>query len=165
MTSPMPSGRSAGADGYCSDKTGAPELWLMPRAVCIPHFGHATARSESWFPQLPQYGIELFPRCHALRRLACSPMPFCPYCGHEVSAEAASCPECGHPFVRPPTEPDAMTRMLLPVGRSGWAIAAGYLALFGLVIFPLAFIGLVLGFVAIRDIRRHPHLHGMGRAV
>ena len=55
-------------------------------------------------------------------------------------------------------------RMLLPVGRSAWAIAAGYLGLLSvLVIFaPLA---LVFGIIAVVDIRRNPHRHGLGRAV
>jgi hypothetical protein len=55
-------------------------------------------------------------------------------------------------------------RMLLPVGRSGWAIAAGYLGLFSLLILP-APIALIISIVAIRDIKRHPETHGLGRAV
>jgi hypothetical protein len=59
-------------------------------------------------------------------------------------------------------------RLLLPVGRSGWAIAAGYLGLFSLVLIP-APISVIVSFLAIRDIRRskltvHPK-HGMGRAI
>lgn len=59
---------------------------------------------------------------------------------------------------------DAVVRMMLPVGRSGWAIAAGYLGLVSpLMIFaPFA---LVTGILAVREIRRNPKLHGMGRAV
>lgn len=59
---------------------------------------------------------------------------------------------------------DATMRMLLPVGRSGWAIAAGYLGLISVSLVP-APLALVLGVVAVRDIRRNPHQHGMGRAV
>lgn len=59
-------------------------------------------------------------------------------------------------------------RMLLPVGRSGWAIAAGYLGLFGLVVFP-APLALIISIVAIRDIRKSKGTaspkYGMGRAV
>jgi hypothetical protein len=54
--------------------------------------------------------------------------------------------------------------MLIPVGRSGLAIAAGYAGLFAVLCFP-APIALVLGILAIRDLRRHPEKHGMGRAV
>lgn len=63
---------------------------------------------------------------------------------------------------------NAGMRLLLPVGRSGWAIAAGYLGLFSLVVFP-APLALVISIVAIWDIRKsksseHPK-HGMGRAI
>ncbi len=55
-------------------------------------------------------------------------------------------------------------RMLLPVGRSGLAIAAGYLGLFSFIIFP-APIALIISIIAIRDIRKNPRTHGMGRAI
>lgn len=62
---------------------------------------------------------------------------------------------------------DAGTRMLIPVGRSGWAIAAGYLGLFSLVLLP-APISLIVSLVAIREIRRSRGTsqpkYGMGRA-
>jgi len=59
-------------------------------------------------------------------------------------------------------------RLLLPVGRSGWAIAAGYLGLFSVLMIP-APICLVVSILAIMDIRKsksseHPR-HGMGRAI
>lgn len=54
-------------------------------------------------------------------------------------------------------------RMILPIGRSAWAIAAGYLGLFSvLVVFaPFALIAGVLG---LREIKRKPELMGRGRA-
>jgi predicted acyltransferase len=55
-------------------------------------------------------------------------------------------------------------RMLLPVGRSGYAIAAGYLGLFSLLIVPAPF-AVLFGILAIRHIRRNSTKHGMGRAV
>lgn len=55
-------------------------------------------------------------------------------------------------------------RMLLPVGRSGLAIAAGYAGLFAVTCL-FAPIALVLGMLAVRDLRNNPHKHGMGRAV
>ena len=71
----------------------------------------------------------------------------------------------------PPSTPlgdKAAARMLLPVGRSGWAIAAGYLGLFSLVVLP-APIAFIVSIIAIIDIQKskgalHPK-HGMGRAV
>jgi hypothetical protein len=64
---------------------------------------------------------------------------------------------------RPSPGDDPMVRMLLPVGRSGWAIAAGYLGLLSLlgIFAPFA---LITGILAVRDIRRHPEKHGLGRA-
>ncbi len=59
-------------------------------------------------------------------------------------------------------------RLLIPVGRSGWAIAAGYLGLFSFVLIP-APISVIVSILAIRDIRRSKLTakvkHGMGRAI
>jgi hypothetical protein len=55
-------------------------------------------------------------------------------------------------------------RMILPIGRSGLAIAAGYAGLFSILVFP-APIAVILGILAVVDIKRHPKKHGMGRAV
>lgn len=54
--------------------------------------------------------------------------------------------------------------MLLPVGRSGWAIAAGYAGLFAVLCFP-APLAIILGVIAIVHLRRNPKLHGWGRAI
>jgi Domain of unknown function (DUF4190) len=59
-------------------------------------------------------------------------------------------------------------RLLLPVGRSAWAIAAGYLGLFSFVLIP-APLSIIISLIAIRDIRRSKlsakSKHGMGRAI
>ena len=59
---------------------------------------------------------------------------------------------------------DRVTRILIPVGRSGWAIAAGYAGLFCLLILPGP-IALGLAIVAIIDLKRHPEKHGWGRTI
>jgi len=59
---------------------------------------------------------------------------------------------------------DAGMRLLLPVGRSGWAIAAGYMGLLS-PLFIFAPFALIFGIVAINDIKKHPGRHGMGRAI
>jgi len=59
---------------------------------------------------------------------------------------------------------DPGMRWILPVGRSGWAIAAGYLGLFS-VLGVVAPIAIIVSMVAISDIKSNPHKHGMGRAV
>lgn len=71
-------------------------------------------------------------------------------------------------LVNQPLGQQAGMRILLPVGRSGWAIAAGYLGLFGLLILP-APLALIISIVAIIDIQKSKKTsnrkHGMGRAV
>ena len=58
-------------------------------------------------------------------------MTTCPYCAEDVAAGTRICPHCQSDLAAPPEAPrrrvedDAAMRMLLPVGRSGWAIAAG----------------------------------------
>jgi hypothetical protein len=59
---------------------------------------------------------------------------------------------------------DAGIRMLLPVGRSGWAIAAGYLGLFSVLLIFAPF-ALIAGIFAVRDIKQDSTKHGMGRAI
>ena len=74
-----------------------------------------------------------------------------------------------YPEVQPVRRPqdlgdDPWVRMLLPVGRSGWAIAAGYLGLISVLCIPSP-LALIAGILAIREMRRNPKKHGMGRAV
>jgi hypothetical protein len=59
---------------------------------------------------------------------------------------------------------DASLRWVLPVGRSPWAVAAGYLGIFSLLLVfgPFA-IG--AGILGLRQLKRKPHLHGKGRAL
>jgi hypothetical protein len=58
---------------------------------------------------------------------------------------------------------DPAMRMLLPVGLSGWAIVSGYLGLFSVLCLPAPF-AVLTGVLAIREIKRNPKKHGMGRA-
>jgi hypothetical protein len=86
-----------------------------------------------------------------------------------MSGVGSSGPGPPGPYVPPPIPStrlgdDGVMRLLLPVGRSGWAIAAGYLGLFSVLILPAPF-ALATGIVAVIRIRRDPHLHGMGRAI
>jgi hypothetical protein len=59
---------------------------------------------------------------------------------------------------------DPAMRLLLPVGLSGWAIVAGYLGLISVLAVPAPF-AVLTGILAIREMRRNPKKHGMGRAV
>jgi hypothetical protein len=59
---------------------------------------------------------------------------------------------------------DAGMRMLLPVGRSFWAIASGYFGLFSILLIFAPF-ALITGILAVLDIKKNPEKFGMGRAV
>ena len=97
----------------------------------------------------------------------------CPICGEMIVAKAAKCRFCGEIFDESMKaqnargrnlRDDGLVRLVLPVGRSGWAIAAGYLGLFSVLLLP-APLALFTGIMAVRDIRRNPDKHGMGRAI
>lgn len=96
---------------------------------------------------------------------------YCPKCGTLNDDNAFRCISCKVVIQPMPIQPQLGAiddspemRMILPVGRSGLAIAAGYAGLFSILIIP-APIALLLGILAVIDIRRHPDKHGMGRAV
>lgn len=91
---------------------------------------------------------------------------YCPSCGTQMPEGAVACPGCGwKEFVTPTSiENDPAMRILLPVGRSGYAIIAGYLGLFSLIVFP-APLALIFGLLALRDIKQHPDKGGKGRAI
>lgn len=58
---------------------------------------------------------------------------------------------------------DGVNIWLVPVGRSAWAIAAGYLALFSVLVVFAPFV-LLCGIMALRAIKKNPGLGGKGRA-
>jgi hypothetical protein len=53
--------------------------------------------------------------------------------------------------------------MLVPAGMSGWAMAAGYLGLLSVLGYP-AILSLIVGMIALRDVRKHPEKQGVRRA-
>jgi hypothetical protein len=57
-------------------------------------------------------------------------------------------------------------QFIVPTGRtSKSSLAAGYLGLLGLLIFPFGFAAVALGIVGIRDLKKHPEKNGWGRAI
>jgi hypothetical protein len=94
----------------------------------------------------------------------------CPICGELIAAEAVDCPHCGSYLGeggRMEGEAEPALSWLIPIGRSGWAIAAGYLALFSILPFiglPFSLGAVMTGILAIRSIQQHSKLTGLGRA-
>jgi len=91
-------------------------------------------------------------------------MAFCRNCGAQMPDNAAFCVKCGvaAPQKSIPNCEEAL-KFVIPIGRSGWAIAAGYLGLLSLLPF-FGILALIIGVVAVRDIKRHPERLGLGRA-
>lgn len=59
---------------------------------------------------------------------------------------------------------DAVMRMIIPVGRSVWAIVSGYLGFLSVLLVPAPF-AVATGIMAVVEMKRNPKKHGMGRAI
>jgi hypothetical protein len=89
-------------------------------------------------------------------------MQQCTRCGFiNPPGPAAVCAQCGNAFTM---GADPVVRALLPVGRTGLAILAGYLGLGAFFCFP-APLALGIGIWALADLKKRPGMHGKGRAI
>lgn len=97
---------------------------------------------------------------------------YCRNCGQKIDAAVSACPHCNAlkaPSDVSSVQPTQATsgsgmQYILPIGRSGWSIAAGYLALFSILLLP-APLALFCGGMALRDIAKHPEKTGKPRAI
>jgi hypothetical protein len=116
----------------------------------------------------------------------------CPNCGQPILPGALQCARCGqtltagnphapqspNPFadrqvyeaaaVYPPPRPaadDPALRLVIPIGQSPWAVAAGYVGLFSIAICFLGPVAVLLGILGLRQIKRNPQMHGGYRAI
>jgi hypothetical protein len=94
---------------------------------------------------------------------------FCRKCGKEIDNAAAYCPGCGTTVVGERSvsrdnSSDKAMGYIVPVGTSGLSIAAGYVGLFSILLFP-APIALIMGILALKDLKKNPRPHGKGRAI
>ena len=105
-------------------------------------------------------------------------MSYCVKCGAQLQSGVAFCSSCGQKVgsevagqggpEKSSLGDNAGMRFLLPIGCSGWAIAAGYCGLFSilpLIGIPLALLSVIFGIVAICVIARNPHKHGIARII
>ncbi len=70
-----------------------------------------------------------------------------------------------HPQAHQPVDANSdPLRFVIPVNPSGWAVAAGYAGIFA-VLLPLAPIAIILGLVALKDLKKNPSKTGLGRAI
>jgi hypothetical protein len=69
-----------------------------------------------------------------------------------------------YPPPRPPSDDPAL-RLVIPIGQSPWAIAAGYVGLFSIAICFLGPVAVLFGILALRQIKRNPQMHGSYRAI
>ena len=122
----------------------------MPVSFTCPHCGKTTSVSEEYLGRTGPCGA-----CGNMITITQSGNPF---------RDVPDAPGWGYGPPEPDPEDTLTMRMLLPVGRSGWAIAAGYVGLFSVLLCP-APIAIVLSLIAISHVRGHPDRHGMGRAV
>jgi hypothetical protein len=64
-----------------------------------------------------------------------------------------------------PSSEDVALGLIVPTGpQSAKAIIAGYCGLFGIIIWLLGPFGLIVGFLALGDLKANPHKKGHGRA-
>lgn len=102
-------------------------------------------------------------------------MLYCQKCGSRNPDSALRCVSCAAAVapgdLAPPGadpmqgehEPGVGLRLLLPVSRSALSIIAGYLGLAALLLYP-APLALIFGWLALRELKTNPRLHGKGRA-
>jgi hypothetical protein len=105
----------------------------------------------------------------------------CPFCGQPVKEWATRCRHCGESFeededegprpvrsVRRVRRNDEGLEWLVPINRSVWAIAAGYLGLVSCIPFIGILFGsgaILTGVLALSSLKKDPELGGRGRAI
>jgi len=102
----------------------------------------------------------------------------CPFCKERINKKAIKCRYCRRFLDEKEDEDerddygddreergfDPVVRWLVPVDRSGWSLAAGYLGLLSVLPF-FGIAAVITGVLGLRSSKRNPKLGGRGRAV
>ena len=90
----------------------------------------------------------------------------CNRCGNEVHCNLNYCKSCGAPIsgMQNARPDDKALGFIVPINVSGLAIAAGYVGLFSIALLP-APVAIILGILALRDLKQNPDRAGKGRAI
>ena len=115
----------------------------MPTTFVCPHCGRCTNVSDQYAGQTGPC-VECGQQVTVAAQDGCWK---CPRCGAPIAMDATACQLCEASFGG--TAPggslgdDAAIRMLIPVGRSALAIAAGYAGLLSVLLFPAIGLGML----------------------
>lgn len=94
-------------------------------------------------------------------------MPYCQHCGAQLKDDYAICLNCGcknKDSLDEESTFETACRWIIPVNRTILSICAGYLAIMAIAIPILAPLALLIGILALVDLKKHPEKLGRGRA-
>ncbi len=121
----------------------------------------------AWSPEttpVPRAAAGVLTAAPATAPYATAPFATAPYATAPYATAQRVTPHQHRPVpARVGTSPSDPAHWLLPTGRSGWSIAAGYVALFAWLVWPLGPVALGLGVMGLRASAR-TGTHGRGRA-
>ena len=127
-----------------------------PTTYAQPAYGVGTAYANGYVDPAG-YGSTVAQPAYAAQPGYGSPTGYAGYPAHGGHAAPQTAGVGAHPT-------DAV-HWLVPTGRSGLAIAAGYLGIAALFCFYVAPISLVVGILALRQLNGQNEKHGKGRAI
>jgi hypothetical protein len=96
---------------------------------------------------------------------------YCTQCGSEIPDQAAFCSSCGQSQWagdnHGPSRSEQSLKWLVPINVSPYAVVSCYSGLFGFLFCILvvpSLLAIVMGVLALSDLKKNPHLSGKGRA-
>src|SRR5713226_10287701 len=91
---------------------------------------------------------------------------FCAKCGATLQESSQFCDRCGTPTAVQPKPASAQVASPIEAGKtSGRALGSLITGIFGLLLFPLAIVAIILGHISRSEIRKSNGLQGAGMAL